>query len=62
MTPLLLPRLPNGAKNMLLDQSTVCVDAKTFQKVREWMDSAATTAETAGMKRLLDSKSPWRCG
>ncbi len=48
------------AKNILLDQSTLFADAKTFRKVMDWMDSAATPAETAGMKRLLNAKAPWR--
>ena len=47
------------AKNVLIDQSTIFADAKTFQKVMDWMDSAATGTETAGMKRLLQSKAPW---
>lgn len=48
------------AKNILLDQSTIHADAKTFQKVMDWMDAAATPAEAGGMKRLLQSKAPWR--
>ncbi len=47
------------AKNILLDQSTLFADAKTFQKVMDWMDADATAAETDGMKRLLQSKTPW---
>ena len=47
------------AKNVLLDQSTLYADAKTFQRVMDWMDSAATPTETAGMKRLLQSRSDW---
>lgn len=48
------------AKNILLDQSTLYADAKTFQKVMDWMDAAATPAETAGMKRILAAKAPWQ--
>ena len=48
------------AKNVLLDQSTLYADARTFQKVMDWMDGAATTEETEGMKRLLRSKAPWQ--
>ncbi|WP_020176954.1 DUF1778 domain-containing protein [Methyloferula stellata] len=48
------------AKNILLDQSTIHADAKAFQKVMDWMDSPATPAEAAGMKRILKSKAPWR--
>ena len=48
------------AKNILLDQSTIYADAKTFQKVMDWMDTAATSGETEGMKRLLQAKVPWQ--
>ena len=48
------------AKSVLLDQTTVYADAKAFQRVMDWMDSAATPAEAAGMKRILQAKSPWR--
>jgi uncharacterized protein (DUF1778 family) len=47
------------AKNILLDQSTIHADAKTFHKVMEWMDAAPTQAEADGMKRILQAKSPW---
>jgi uncharacterized protein (DUF1778 family) len=47
-----------AAKNILLDQSTIHADAKTFQKIMDWMDGAATPAETAGMRRILRSKAP----
>jgi len=50
------------AKNILLDQSTIYADAKTFQKVMDWMDAAATPDEAAGMKRILQAKSPWQSG
>ena len=48
------------AKNVLLDQSTIYADAKTFQKVMDWMDTVATPSETAGMKRILQAKAPWQ--
>ena len=47
------------AKNVLLDQSTIFADAKTFQKVMDWMDTPPTRAEAAGMRRILQSKAPW---
>jgi len=47
------------AKNVLLDQSTIYADAKTFHKVMDWMDAEATPDEAAGMKRILRSKAPW---
>jgi uncharacterized protein (DUF1778 family) len=50
------------AKNVLIDQSTIFADTKAFQKVMDWMDSPATSAETAGMTRLLDAQAPWRRG
>ncbi len=46
------------AKNVLLDQSTIYADAKTFQKVMDWMDKPATASETSGMKRIMKSKLP----
>lgn len=48
------------AKNVLLDQTTIHADAKAFQQVMDWLDSAATPAEAAGMKRILQAQSPWR--
>jgi uncharacterized protein (DUF1778 family) len=48
------------AKNVLLDQSTIYADAKTFQQVMDWLDTAASPAETTGMKRLLQAKAPWQ--
>ena len=50
------------AKNVLLDQSTIYADAKTFQKVMDWMDAAATPVEAVGMKRILKAKAPWAGG
>jgi uncharacterized protein (DUF1778 family) len=48
------------AKNILLDQSTIYADAKTFKKVMDWMDTPATSTEAAGMKRILKSKIAWQ--
>ena len=48
------------AKNILLDQSTLYADARTFQKVMDWMDSAATPTEIAGMKRIRHATTPWQ--
>lgn len=47
------------AKNILLDQSTIYANAKTFHKIMDWMDAPATRSETAGMKRILNSEAPW---
>jgi uncharacterized protein (DUF1778 family) len=48
------------AKNILLDQSAIFADAKTFQKIMDWMDAGASPTETAGMRRILQSKAPWQ--
>jgi uncharacterized protein (DUF1778 family) len=40
------------AKNILLDQTTIHADSETFQKIMDWMDEAASSEETAGMRRL----------
>jgi len=48
------------AKNVLIDQSTIFADAKAFQKIMDWMDRPATSAETTGMKRLLRAPAPRR--
>ncbi len=48
------------AKNILLDQSTLYADAKAFQKVMDWMDAPANRSEAAGMKRILQAKTPWQ--
>lgn len=48
------------AKNILLDQSTLYANAKTFLTVMDWMDAEATPAEAKGMKRILEAKVPWQ--
>ena len=48
------------AKSILLDQTTLHADAESFQQVMDWMDAAATPAETEGMTRILQAPSPWR--
>jgi uncharacterized protein (DUF1778 family) len=50
------------AKNVLLDQTTILADVKTFQKVMHWMGRPATRAETAGMCRLRDGQAHWPPG
>lgn len=47
------------AKNVLLDQTTLHVDARTFQKILAWMDEAPSQAEIEGMQRVLAAKPPW---
>ncbi len=48
------------AKNILLDQTSIHVDAETFQKVMEWMDAPVTPNEAQGIKRILNAKLPWK--
>jgi len=48
------------AKNVLLDQTTIYAEAKTFQKILDWMDRPATAPETTGMKKLLAAKALWK--
>jgi len=47
------------ARHILLDQSTIYANAKTFKKVMDWLDKPVTDAEAAGMKRVLKTKTPW---
>lgn len=49
----------NEAKNVLLDQTNLVVDARTFQKVLAWMDGEATPAEQDGIRRLLGREADW---
>lgn len=48
------------AKDIFLDQSAIYADTKAFQKVMDWMDAPATHAETVGMKRILQARTPWQ--
>jgi len=50
------------AKNVILDQTTIDMDAKAFKKVLDWMDAAPTAAEAAGMKRLAAAKARMKRG
>jgi uncharacterized protein (DUF1778 family) len=47
------------AKAVLLDQTTLVLDAARFQDVLAWLDREPSADETAGLRRLLDSKVPW---
>ncbi|MDP1774494.1 MAG: DUF1778 domain-containing protein [Methylobacter sp.] len=47
------------AKNVILDQTSIYVDNKTFQNVLEWLDTPATQEQIDGMNRLRTIKSPW---
>lgn len=50
------------AKSVLLDQTTLFADAKTFRAILDRMDAAPTFAETEGMTRLAKAKLPWGRG
>ena len=41
------------AKAVLLDQTTLHVEAEAFNKVMDWLEAEPTREEEAGMKRLL---------
>jgi uncharacterized protein (DUF1778 family) len=45
------------AKSVILDQTSIYVDNKTFQKVLDWLDTPATQEQIEGMKRLKATKS-----
>lgn len=44
------------AKSVILDQTSIYVDNKTFQKVLDWLDTPATQEQIEGMKRLKATK------
>jgi uncharacterized protein (DUF1778 family) len=46
------------AKNVLIDQTTIHADGRTFRQILDWMDEPATQQEVAGMKKLLAAKTP----
>lgn len=50
------------AKNVILDQTSIYVDNKTFQNVLEWLDTPATQEQIDGMNRLQTIKAPWSDG
>jgi len=47
------------AKNVLLDQTTLYIDSKTFHKVLDWLDAPATPEQETGMQRLRATKVLW---
>src|SRR5260370_24522699 len=44
------------AKSVLIDQTTIYADGKTFRQILDWMDEPATPQEVTGMKKLLAAK------
>jgi uncharacterized protein (DUF1778 family) len=50
------------AKNVILDRTTIDMDAKAFQKVLDWMDAPPTASEAAGMRRLAAAKAHLKRG
>jgi uncharacterized protein (DUF1778 family) len=51
----------NEAKNVLLDRTTIYVDARAFQTILDWMERPPTVSEVEGMKKLTArrSRSAW---
>lgn len=47
------------ARNILLDQTDIALNAVNFQKVLAWLDGEPSAAETEGIQRLLSSKPVW---
>jgi uncharacterized protein (DUF1778 family) len=47
------------AKNVILDQTSIYVDNKTFQNVLDLLEAPATQEQIDGMNRLRTIKSPW---
>jgi uncharacterized protein (DUF1778 family) len=47
------------ARNILLDQTDITLNAANFQKVLAWLDGEPSTAETEGIQRLLSRKPVW---
>ncbi|MEE7626145.1 DUF1778 domain-containing protein [Methylobacter sp. Wu8] len=47
------------AKNVILDQTSIYVDNKTFQKILDMLDTPATQEQIDGMNRLRTINSPW---
>jgi uncharacterized protein (DUF1778 family) len=47
------------AKNILLDQTTFHVDARTFNAIMDWMDEKPSREKREGMKRLSQANPVW---
>ncbi len=47
------------AKSVILDQTSIYVDNKTFQKVLDWLDTPVTQEQIEGMNRLKATQSLW---
>jgi uncharacterized protein (DUF1778 family) len=47
------------AKNILLDQTTIQVDATRFQEILAALDAEPAADQVAGLSRLLASKVDW---
>jgi uncharacterized protein (DUF1778 family) len=47
------------AKSVLLDQTTLTLEAARFQQVLGWLDADPSADEVAGIRRLLDAKATW---
>ena len=49
----------NEAKSVLLDQTSILADAKTFRKILDRLDAPVTAQEKDGFQRLKATQSPW---
>lgn len=47
------------AKAVLLDQTSVYMDAPAFRKTLDWMDAPVSPEEAEGMKRLMAARTDW---
>lgn len=47
------------AKNVILDQTSLCVSNQDFQKILDWLDTPATEEQGEGIKRLRATHLPW---
>lgn len=47
------------AKDVLLDQTTLLLDAESFGRVLDELDGHPSREAAAGMKRLAQVKAPW---
>ena len=47
------------AKNVILEQTSLCVDNQTFYNVLEWMETPSTQEQIEGLDRLQRVESPW---
>ncbi len=49
-----------AATDILLDENVVKVTDKEFNAIMDWLDGPKSEEELAGVKRLMETKLPWR--